>query len=101
MGQRIDLHEILVDKLGSTNVYYQPPETVKMKYPCIVYSKRKPTTKYANNNQYFNRKSYTVTVIDRNPDSQIPDRIAALPLCSFDRNYVADNLNHDVFTLYY
>ena len=32
MDRRLKLHEELCDILGSRNVYFQPPETVKMKY---------------------------------------------------------------------
>jgi hypothetical protein len=42
-----------------------------------------------------------ITVIDANPDSEIPGRIASLSMCIFDRAYRADNLNHDVYQLYY
>ena len=39
MGTRIELQSKLEELLGSRQVYYQPPETVKMEYPAIVYSK--------------------------------------------------------------
>jgi hypothetical protein len=40
-------------------------------------------------------------VIYRHPDSDLPHKIASLPKCSFDRHFVSDNLNHDVFNLYF
>ena len=72
-----------------------------MEYPCIVYSRIKTDDKFANNGLYLQKKRYSVKVIDRNPDSASPDKIAKLPLCSFDRHYTADNLNHDVYNIYY
>lgn len=99
--RRIELHKTLVDILGSTNVYFQPPETVKLKYPCIIYSRRKGDTQFAGNKPYIYNMSYDVTVIDSNPDSEIPEKIAAIPQCISDRHYTADNLNHDTFVLYY
>lgn len=99
--KRLELHEILVSVLGSRNVYFQPPANVTMKYPCIVYERDRRVTVFANNLQYRNTKRYQVTIIDQNPDSQIPDDTARLPLCSFERHFAADNLNHDVFNLYY
>ena len=100
MGQRSDLHEIL-KSLGTNNVYFQPPPTLKMEYPCIVYRRENGNTIFAGDKLYKNTKRYLVTVIDRNPDSDIPDKVLALPLCTFDRFYTADNLNHDVYKLFF
>ena len=70
-----------------------------MSYPCIVYRRSKIDIQYANNNPYRIAKKYEITVIDKDPDSMIPDKIAMLPRCRHDRNFVSDNLHHDVFTL--
>lgn len=101
MNRRIELHQILVDVLGSRYVYFQPPESVKMTYPCIVYRRSSVDTKHANNRLYLSKKRYTVTVIDKNPDSVIPENLAQLPLCRFDRHHKTDSLNHDVYSMYY
>lgn len=104
MGKMIDdrlkLHEILCDTLGSRNVYFQPPESVKMKYPAIRYSRSGIDITYADNSNYRQDVSYMITVIDRDPDSDVVERVSQIPHISHDRSYVADNLNHDVFTLY-
>lgn len=97
---RLDLQEVLCEILGSNNAYYQPPETVKMKYPAIVYSRYDFENFHANNDVYMRSPAYQLTVIDKNPDSEIVEKVSKLPLCSFDRHYKADNLNHDVFTIY-
>ena len=83
------------------NVYFQPPATVKMTYPCIVYHRNDADTKFAGNIPYRYTKRYQVTVIDRDPDSIIPDKVAALPMCLFNRFFTADDLNHDVFNLFF
>jgi len=101
MDRRLDLHALLCDVLGNRHCYYQPPETIKMEYPCIIYSWSGDTVRYANNGRYLAKKKYTVTVVDYNPDSELPNALAKLPLCSFDRHYTADNLHHFVYTLYY
>lgn len=101
MGNRLALHNILVSLLGTTNVYFQPPPNYQMNYPCIVYSRSRIHTTFADNASYKHEKQYTLTVIDEDPDSLIPDQIALLPRCSFDRAFKADQLNHDVFTLIY
>ena len=101
MNRRLELHQILVGLLESNNVYFQPPSTVKMQYPCIVYKRNGIDTEYSDDTIYKYMISYMVTVIDSNPDSDLPEKILSLPLCRFSRHYTADNLNHDVFTIYY
>lgn len=101
MAPRLNLHNILVGILGSPNVYFQPPPSVFMKYPAIVYRRDDMNTTHANNKPYINMKRYQVIVIHEDVDSDIPGKIAELPLCSFDRFYTADNLNHDVFNIFF
>jgi len=101
MGQRVDLQVILEAVLGNMHVYYQPPPSVVMQYPCIVYRRDSVSAKFADGVLYNHKKRYQVTVIDKNPDSLIPDKVMLLPLCSFSTHFKKDNLNHDVYTLYY
>lgn len=101
MGQRLQLQNLLSNLLGLPNVYFQPPANVQMEYPCIVYKRDFARTQFAGNAPYRRTKRYQVTVIDRNPDSDIPDKVAMLPMCTFDRHYATNNLNHDVFTIYF
>jgi hypothetical protein len=99
MGQRLDLQTLL--ETITPNVYFQPPPSKKMEYPCIVYNRDYQKTEFADNSPYSHMKRYQVTVIDRNPDSTIPDRVRDLPLCAFDRFFAAEGLNHDVFKLFF
>lgn len=101
MAQRLQLQSLLVQILGSNNVYFQPPPTVKMKYPCIIYKRDRLSTRFADNKPYKHKKRYQVTIVDTNPDSDIHEKVAALPMCSYDRFYTADNLNHDVYNLFF
>lgn len=101
MHSRIDLQTVLEEILGSNNVYFQPPASVKMLYPAIVYSRKDIENTFANNNVYRQMVAYEVIVVDKNPDSTFVEKVSLLPYCSFDRHYEADNLNHDVFTLYF
>jgi hypothetical protein len=98
---RKELHQILRDLLASEYVYFQPPPDRQMVYPAIVYNRDTSNTEFAGNLPYKRDIRYQVTVIDRNPDSDIPNRIATLPQCTHDRWFAADGLNHDVFTLYF
>lgn len=99
MGQRLDLHSLLLALIGNPNVYFQPPPDFVMSYPCIVYSRSNIRSKHGDNVPYKLVKEYTITVIDRNPDSIIPDKVSKLPQCVFDRNFRSANLNHDVFNI--
>lgn len=101
MAQREDLHALLVSLLGSQNVYFQPPPTIVMKYDCIVYKREYMATKHAGNKPYNLRDRYLITAITKHPDSDLREKIAGLPLCTYDRFYTADNLNHDVFKIFF
>lgn len=101
MATRLELQSKLCEILGSDSVYYQPPETIKMEYPAIVYTKESVRKWSADDRPYVKRNRYTVTVIDRRPDNAAIDKLLELPYCSYDRHYAADNLNHDVLTLYF
>lgn len=83
------------------NVYFQPPETIKLTYPCIIYEERTGDTMFADDYPYRFTKCYTITYIDSNPDSTIPEQIAMLQMCREDRKFTSDNLNHTVFILYF
>ena len=100
-SRREDLHEKLIELLGSTNVYYQSPESINMKYPAIRYVRKNINKLHANNATYQLQKSYEITLIDFKPDSEYIDKILQLPYTEHDRHYKAENLNHDVFTIYY
>lgn len=99
MAPRLQLHDLLVSI--TTHVYFQPPENVELIYPCIVYQRDFADTKFADNEPYAHTKRYMVTVIDRDPDSDIPDKVAQLPSCTFNRFYTADDLNHDVYQVFF
>lgn len=101
MKTRVELQTKLEELLGSRNVYYQPPSTVQLKYPAIIYSKSRIETRKASDSTYGKNIRYEIIVIDKKPDNPVIDKILDLQYCSYDRSYKADNLNHDVLTLYY
>lgn len=101
MKNRLELHEILCSLLGSRNVYFQPPESVKMSYPAIIYELDDINNSFADDVVYLSKKRYKVTVIDKNPDSLIVWKLAALTTSAFCGHYTSENLNHDIFTLYF
>lgn len=101
MGSRLELQTKLEELLGSRNVYFQPPESIKLSYPAIVYSRETIENDHANDGVYMQSLRYSITVIDANPDSELPLKISKLPHCRNDRHFKSDNLNHYVFTLYF
>lgn len=101
MASRLELQTKLEELLGSRNVYYQPPESISMNYPAIVYSRDEIDKKSANNSTYLLTNRYEVIVIDRLPDNPVIEKLMQLPMCTYERGYKNDNLNHDVLTLYY
>ena len=101
MRKRVQLQSKLEDILGSNHVYFDPPATIKMSYPAIVYSLEGINNTAADNFNYKYDHEYMVTYISKNPDDEMVDIIAQLPTCNFSRHYVADNLHHWAFTLYY
>lgn len=99
MGSRLDLQELFETIVE--NVYFQPPPSISLSYPCIVYQLDDIDIKYANNSPYKHKNGYMVTLIDQNPDSALLTVISALEGARFDRFYAANNLNHYVFRLYF
>lgn len=99
MASRIELHNTLVSILGSRNVYFQPPESLKLSYPAIIYSRTKIPTRHANNFPYYNQVTYEVILIDKNPENLAIQKLSKLQCCRYDNHYVSEGLNHDVFTI--
>lgn len=99
--QKKPLHDVLQEVLNSPYCYFSPLSDLEMTYPCIVYHLESSLDRHADNIKYFSYDRYTVTIIDEDPDSVIYRRLKELPYTRFDRWYVADGLNHFVFTLYY
>ena len=102
MNKRLELHEKLCELVGNTNVYFQPPASVKLSYPCVIYRVGNGNAKHANDKMYIFTHSYEVMFIYKKPNLEIIDEVlSALPMCRLDRTYCGDNLNHYVFTIYY
>lgn len=106
MGTRLQLQVILEGFLiphsePENRVHFQPPSNIEMNYPCIIYELDDADTQFADNVPYIYTERYAVTVIDPDPDSVIKRKVAALPMSRFNRFFVADNLNHFVYNIYF
>lgn len=101
MDRRLELDAILREFLGNNNTYFEPPTSIKMKYPCVRYSRSHIDTRYADNKPYLKNKRYELILIYEDPDSDLPDKLSDHLTVVHDRHYVADNLHHDVFSTYF
>ena len=105
-----NIFQIFHEADGYQHVYYQPDTNTKLHYPCVVYVRDGEVPYRADNKHYVTNWSYRLTIIDIDPVSScinaegtktIIDAISELPKCSYIRHFVNDNLNHDVFKIYY
>ena len=101
MANSIELQGELEELLGSRNVYFQPPASVRINYPAIVYTRSDIDNTFADDSVYMQSHFYEVTVIDEDPDSKIVEAVSKLPTCRFSRHFTSENLNHDTFIIYY
>lgn len=102
MASRLNLHEELKDILGNNNVYFQPPESIKLHYPCIIYKLVGGYQRRGDDKNYIFTKRYQVTLIHKNPDNDVVDKIVwHFKMCTFSNAFSNDGLNHYIFDLYY
>ena len=101
MGRRLDLQSALEALLGTDKVYFQPPSNLALEYPCIIYKRDPADTRFADNIPYKVTERYMITVVDRDPDSDIPAKVASLPTSRHNRSFAKNQLNHDVYLLYF
>ena len=96
-----ELQQLLKALEGVRDAYVQAP-TEGMEYPCIMIERGLPSSVWrADNGIHHLKKGYTVTVIDRAPDSPIPDLVEGLQYVQFDRFFRTNGLNHFVFQMFF
>jgi hypothetical protein len=101
MDRRPQFQAVLEALQPGLKVYFQPPEDMKMDYPCIVYQLDPGSTEFANNKPYNYEQQYQVSLISWLPEPVLFKKLAALPKSIHARSYVADKLNHSVFSIYF
>lgn len=101
MERRPNLQTMLEELFESDEVYYNPPESMRIAHPAIVYRLSKIDKKSADNRAYLLKPCYEITVIDPLPDNPVIKKLLALPYCTYETGYVSDGLHHDRLTLYY
>ncbi len=98
INNRLKLQKMLLQYCK--NVYFQPPPNNQLKYPAIVYSRSDIKSSNADDEKYITHAVYTITIIDKNPDSEILFKLLDIKHMTFDRQYASNNLNHFVLTYY-
>lgn len=101
MAPRLELHNLLKTASGLSNVYFSPPPNFKMNYPCIVYRRENADTRFAANKPYRTKFRYELTLIHADPDNNVVAKLLALPSCVHTRFFVNEQLNHDVFNIFF
>lgn len=98
---REKLHDIFEELLESRNVYFSPPDGMQLDYPCIIYKHDLIGGNFADNVRYIKKNRYSITVVDEDPDSNIPNMVMDLPTAYFNTYFAVDNLNHWQMSLYF
>lgn len=110
MRTRLDLLAEFKSLLGTSDksgtearCYFQPPESLKMSYPCIVFSRARPDNIHADNLIYRRVHRYNVTYLTHDPDDPLIEGIEDhFSMCQLDRpSNAANGLNHYHYDLYY
>lgn len=101
LNSRLSLHTELVNLINNNNVYYQPPESLKINYPAIIYKRSGINNRFADNDVYGQSNEYEIIVVDPDPDSEIVEKMSKFKTARYIRHYTANNLNYDVFNIHY
>lgn len=102
MNRRLELQAKLENLIQNQHVYFQPPASVRLVYPCVVYTIGEGDVKRANDSIYQYVNSYTITFIYKQPNIDIIEKVLKeFEMCRLNTTYCSENLNHYVFTVYY
>lgn len=101
MASRLSLHNKFKELIGN-NVYFQPPASIRMSYPCIIYQIEPPDMKHADDIHYLFTNHYKVIYVDRDPDNDMKiTLLKSFPMMRMTNFMTVDNLNQYHYDLYY
>lgn len=103
MARRSDSFIADLESTNTGKVYFQPPSSVHLEYPCWVVERAKVYQPKANNRTYLFQVGYRCMYMNRvEPDPEVLDMIPRrYECCQYQNHYVVDNIHHDVFLIYY
>ena len=95
------LTECNVD-LSEGHIYFQPPESLRMVYPALVYNVSRRDYEQADNQLYAQFLIWDLTWISKTPlDFVVDALLSQLECCVPTREYVSDGLYHTQLSLYF
>lgn len=87
---------------GVKNAYYQDPGDSSMHPPYVMIDESAPNdVKHADNVIFSKMKGYQITLVLRDPVSEIPDLVEALPYTRFDRKFRTNGLHHYTYIRFF
>lgn len=104
MERRSDDFIAKLEATDTGKVYFQPPSSVKLVYPCWVIERITASQPRADDKTYFFRPGYKCIHMDRiEPD---PDFLYGVisdlfPHSVYQNHYTMDNIHHDQYLIYY
>lgn len=100
MMTRIEMQELLEGIIGNSNVYFQAPPNVGMKYPAILYSFENFDRRDADNKPYILSGRWQITHMYKSIKNDLKEKfIFEIPNCSFDRRIVTDGIYNDYYII--
>ena len=88
-------------KTKTARVYFQPDENIKLTYPCIVYSKTRLDSMFADDKIHKLNHGYKLIYITRDPDDALIDELVSIPYARFLRQYNVNGLYHNEYIIYW
>lgn len=83
-----------------TRAYFQPPASIKMDYPCVVYRLADTWDLNADNTNYLRMLRYDVVYITKSPADDNVLSLLNLEHTNLNSTYEKDNLYHYSYTIY-
>ena len=102
LTRKVELITEALKHIGISNVYFEPPQSIKLKYPCAVFKRGVISSRHAGNIIYKIDDSFDLTYIRLDPDDDMThDILNIFRQIRHTRTFVADGLHHDQYKLYY
>ena len=79
-------------------IYYEPPESIKLTYPCAIMSRGNIQFADANNYKYLKTVRYSLTYITKTINDPLADTIAEYDHMVHGDSYTSDHLYHHTYS---
>lgn len=100
MADRKDFHKKLEQAFGC-KCYFQPPETLKLTYPCVVYAFERFDTRRANNLNYIINERYKISFLHKDADNgTVKQVMRKFEKIAHVQHYITNGVYNDVYFIY-